>query len=165
MFSKPMYGWTTVSFGNIELGQASYLTDVPVDVLDTFISYLTQDYFVHGFNTTFDAEGYMFSIVEFDGSLYLIDSKTDADEPNIKELKPESLGLNQYEKLTNIIIHLANEFINDLENNLQDWVDWEDFEETTDEERKIRKELILTKVEILKRLIRKHEKKNRLSSN
>ena len=163
MFSKPEHGWTKVSFGEVELGYASYLTDVPIDTMDSFINYLAQNYFNQGFNLTFDAEGYTFSVIEFDGSLFLMDSKTDDVIPNIKELKNEYLKLPNYESLTNIIIYLAREIIDDITNYLQDWIDWIDFDDMTDEERIIRKENLLSRIEIIKRLIRKHEKLSRIS--
>ena len=58
MISDPRYGWCRFNLGTFE-GTPSYLTDVPVDLLDAFL-----DYHVKGCGTAwFDEEGTEFTLV------------------------------------------------------------------------------------------------------
>lgn len=41
MLEKPSFGWTKVSVSGIQIGVASYIEDVPLICLDTFISYFS----------------------------------------------------------------------------------------------------------------------------
>ena len=52
MISNPRFGWCNFELGDFK-GSPSYLTDVPVDLLDAFIDYHTKGYGV----AVFDEEG------------------------------------------------------------------------------------------------------------
>ena len=58
MISNPQYGWCYFKLGNFE-GHPSYLTDVPVDILDAFISYHTNGCGI----AYFDEEGTDFMLI------------------------------------------------------------------------------------------------------
>lgn len=69
MFSRPSYGWTSVSIGGKIFGQASYLTDPITDTiyeLAMFVSGSSQTCHIE-----YDGEGYEFGIVEINGTLYV----------------------------------------------------------------------------------------------
>ena len=57
MISNPRFGWCNFELGDFK-GYPSYLTDVPVDLLDAFIDYHTKGYGV----AVFDEEGSYFKI-------------------------------------------------------------------------------------------------------
>ena len=58
MISNPKYGWCDFVLGDFH-GHPSYLTDVPVDLLEAFISY-----FENGTGTAFfDEEGSEFTLI------------------------------------------------------------------------------------------------------
>ena len=63
MLSKPGHGWTIVQIGLNSIGTASYIEDVPMDLLDTFIAYFNQKTKYLPFSFVFYAEGYHFGII------------------------------------------------------------------------------------------------------
>lgn len=102
MFSKPKYGWTHVSIGDFD-GSASYITDVPIDVLDAFIDF----YKLHkNICVDFDEEGSTFVlIVVSDIDIYVISEREQVIAYKID---------------TNIN-ELTNEIISDFEKYIKDW--------------------------------------------
>ena len=123
MLSKPLHGWVEVFVGEERIGVASYLTDPAMDLLDAFISYFGKDTHLP-FGISFDAEGHYFGIMEFADYLYTVNDKTMSGYLNIKEIKPESLGLVGYSGHRSMLAHLADECIHDIQDNLEVWVDW-----------------------------------------
>lgn len=59
MISNPRFGWYNFELGDFK-GSTSYLTDVPVDLLDAFIDYHTKGYGV----AVFDEEGSHFTLID-----------------------------------------------------------------------------------------------------
>ena len=102
MFSKPKYGWTHVSIGDFD-GSASYITDVPIDVLDAFIDF----YKLHkNICVDFDEEGSTFVLVVVsDIDIYIISEREQ---------------IITYKIDTNIN-ELTNEIISDFEKYIKDW--------------------------------------------
>ena len=67
MITNPEYGWCNFELGNFK-GTPSYLTDVPVDLLEAFIEYHTK-----GMGAAwFDDEGAEFTLVITPYSLFII---------------------------------------------------------------------------------------------
>lgn len=130
MLIQPCCGWTTVSIGDFNM-RASYLTDVPGDCLNAFI---------HSFESDlpaaieFDAEGWEFTLISDFYSTYII---LKYDEPKLIEI---NIGREQ----------LALELIDDIENNIYLWSQWQD-----DDSIKENKEYLCEKIQCLKLLIDK----------
>lgn len=101
MISNPKYGWCDFKLRNFR-GRPSYLTDVPVDLLDAFIGYYT-----NGMGMTwFNEEGTEFTLVINPYSLYVIEEKGKSILYDFSEM---------------IIEKLARELIDDIEKDLDGW--------------------------------------------
>lgn len=101
MLSNPRYGWCNFKLGDFK-GRPSYLTDVPVDILDAFISYHTNRCGI----AYFDEEGSSFILIFSPYSVFIIEEK---DKPI----------LHCYDDID--INNLENELINDIESNIDKW--------------------------------------------
>lgn len=119
MISNPKYGWCTFSIGEDKehsfTDRASYLTNVPMDLLDAFIAYRTK-----GFGcVVFDAEGYEYTLVltAYNQSIYIIDGDNHLIDFS---------GLNAED--------LARELIKDLESDLENWISFAAFDKDEEEE-------------------------------
>jgi len=112
MISNPKFGWCDFKLRTF-YGSPSYLTNVPVDLLDAFI-----DYFANGMGMAwFDEEGTEFTLVINPYSLYIIEEKGKSVLHDFSEMKVEKL---------------AKELINDIEKDLNAWsmfFIWDDQEE------------------------------------
>lgn len=118
MFSKPEYGWTHVSIGEFE-GEASYITEVPIDVLDAFIDY----YKLHkNICVDFDEEGSTFVLVI---SSY-VDIFVISEREQVITYK---IDMN--------VDELANEIISDFEKYIKDWENFTYGFEKLEVERKV----------------------------
>ena len=72
MITNPKYGWCDFELGNFK-GSPSYLTDVPIELLDAFL-----DYHIKGYGVAiFDEEGSWFTLVmtEYNLGIYIIHEK------------------------------------------------------------------------------------------
>lgn len=162
MLGKPQSGWTKITVGYKYLGTASYLDDVPMLCLETFLAYFTpsnikrEDGKVHimnlPFSIVFDAEGYYFGITEWNDTLYYIHDHTKNGDPVMDELVFEDSTNRVYDNLK----LLAKECIKDIEENLEDWVRWiPEIEEYEDlEQIKFRRTLIKTKISVLEEFLK-----------
>lgn len=132
MIYNPKFGWCNFKLGTF-FGTPSYLTDVPVDLLDAFINYYEK-----GSGTVvFDEEGSHFTLVltSYNLGIFIIEEKE----------KPILYNLCDME-----ISSLKDELIRDIEQNFEEWVRFI----TSDDEEDIlshRKELE-TKLAKLKKL-------------
>lgn len=152
MLAKPKYGWCNIMIGQYKIGCASYLTDVPTYLLDVFNQYLSEENRL-GFTIEFDAEGYFFGIMEFNENLYLIRDNTLDGIPIVQEISPAMLGLEVFDR-AEIIKKLAYELITDIETNLEDWVYWENDEESMEtNESDNRRRMLQSKINELKEKI------------
>ncbi|MBQ3421517.1 MAG: hypothetical protein IJH34_07570, partial [Romboutsia sp.] len=106
MLSIPKYGWTNVTIEEFE-GVASYLTDVPIDCLISFINALENNDIPA--SIFFDEEGSYFTVVSRMYETYIIVER---------EEQPELITINKS------TISLAKELIYDIESNLEEWVLW-----------------------------------------
>ena len=134
MLSKPRYGWTNVTIGEFQ-GRASYLTDVPMDCLISFINS-----FKYGIPASvfFDEEGSTFTLVtESYNNTYIISEREDTELININKR----------------FLDLAKELIKDIEDNLEDWVFWEDYYDDSEDTLNKRRKLINDRLEKLKELV------------
>ena len=89
MISNPKHGWCNFELGDFK-GTPSYLTDVPVDLLNAFIDLHTKGSGV----AWFDEEGTEFTLVLTPYSMFIIEEKEepvlhDFSEMNIKDLEKE----------------------------------------------------------------------------
>lgn len=120
MISNPMYGWCDFKLGTFE-GTPSYLTDVPVDLLDAFL-----DYHYKGMGMAwFDEEGTVFTFVITPYSLFIIEEKDKPILHDFSEMKIEDL---------------EKELISDIESNSEDWRNWVEFILFDDYEKKLQHE-------------------------
>ena len=137
MLSKPCAGWTKVTIGDFE-GRASYMTDIPMDCLIAFINAL--EYNIPA-SVLFDEEGSEFTLVTSVDGTYIISER---EEPKLFVINKGFLKL-------------VRELINDIEDNLEDWVLWDyDYEFHNDSEGILneRRNIIKKRVKRLKELLK-----------
>lgn len=134
MISKPKYGWCNFELGTFR-GEPSYLTDVPVDLLDAFINYYN-----NGYGTVvFDEEGsyFVLTITRYNWGIYIIEEKD-------KSVLHDFSSMN--------VDNLAKELIADLEINLDCWAEfitcYDDIEEV-----ELHRDEIKQKIAVLKSVI------------
>ena len=101
MIGNPKHGWCDFDLGDFH-GCPSYLTDVPVDLLQAFIDLHTRGSGI----AWFDEEGTEFSLVLTPYSLFIVEEKV---EP----------VLHDYSEI--IISNLEKELIDDIKHNLGAW--------------------------------------------
>ena len=101
MISNPKNGWCNFKLGDFE-GTPSYITDVPIDLLDAFIDYYTRGYGL----AYFDEEGSEFTLLLTWYGVYIIEEKDDTKVHTFYNLS---------------ISDLAKEVIADIETNLDGW--------------------------------------------
>ena len=146
MLEKPSFGWTKVSVSGIQIGVASYIEDVPLICLDTFISYFSNQ--IGNFIIEFDGEGTEFGLVEFCASLCALE--TVGDKIEIREIDASASA-------AALLLQLGNELVRDIEKNLDDWVKWNDFESDPEH----RKHMLTEKCKMLKEIIREKEQERK----
>ena len=133
MISNAKYGWCTLQIDEF-IGSPSYLTDVPVELLDAFI-----DYYERGYGCAeFDEEGsdFTFLITAYNLNIFIISRR---EESRLYDFS-----------MTKNIDKLAEELIEDIESHMYDWIN---FAVTDDsEELKIRRDILREKIVKLKKL-------------
>ena len=129
MFTIPKHGWVNLQINDLSK-RASYLTDIPNDCLDAFIYALQNNAPTVVF---FDAEGWDFHLVTSYYQSYII---VDKDDTKLYVIEKN-------------ILELARELYEDINNNLNDWLNWDMKEDETKEERRENKERLLTKLSLL----------------
>lgn len=130
MISNPKHGWSNFDLKAFH-GTPSYLTDVPVDLLNAFIQYHTTGTGI----AWFDEEGTEFTLVITPYSLFIIEEK---DEPVLHDFS--EIKINNLEK----------ELIEDIE---KDLVSWSEFITSDDREEVImHRDEIRNKIAMLKEL-------------
>lgn len=132
MISNPEFGWCDFELRTFE-GHPSYLTDVPVDLLDAFI-----DYHKKGVGVAwFDEEGTEFTLVITPYSLFIIEEKEKPILHDFSEMRIENL---------------EEELIEDIAKDLDKWAI--EFVTSNNQERIIRhKDKIKEKLEELKEVM------------
>ena len=103
MITNPKNGWCSFSLGDF-LGSASYLTDVPCDLLDAFLNFHE-----HGAGVAvFDEEGSFFTMVltKYNNGIFLIEERDTALLHDFSDLD---------------IYTLEDEVIADIENDIDAW--------------------------------------------
>ena len=101
MISNPKNGWCNFKLGDFE-GTPSYITDVPIDLLDAFI-----DYYKRGYGLAyFDEEGSEFTLLLTWYGIYIIEEKDDTKVHTFYNLS---------------ISDLAKDVIIDISSNLDGW--------------------------------------------
>lgn len=109
MISNPKHGWCDFNLGTF-YGTPSYLTNVPVDLLEAF-----RDYVYKGQGIAwFDEEGTEFTLVITPYSLYVIEEKDDTILHNFSEMKIEEV---------------IKKTITDIEINLDKWAAFSVFDD------------------------------------
>ena len=130
MISNPKHGWSNFDLKTFH-GTPSYLTDVPVDLLNAFIQYHTTGTGI----AWFDEEGTEFTLVITPYSLFIIEEK---DEPILHDFSEIN------------ITDLEKELIDDIE---KDLIGWSEFITGDDrEEVIIHRDEIRNKITMLKEL-------------
>jgi len=130
MISNPQHGWSNFDL-RVFHGTPSYLTDVPVDLLNAFIQYHTTGTGV----AWFDEEGAEFTLVITPYSLFVIEEK---DKPVLHDFS--EIKINNLEK----------ELIEDIE---KDLIGWSEFITSDDREEVImHRDEIRNKIAMLKEL-------------
>lgn len=128
MISNPDCGWCDFDLKTFH-GTPSYLTDVPVDLLNAFIQYHTT-----GTGAAwFDEEGTEFTLVITPYSLFIIEEK---DEPILHDFSEMNID------------NLEKELIEDIEKDLISWSEFitgDDREEVIVYRDEIRKKIVMLK--------------------
>ena len=128
MISNPRHGWCNFKLRTFK-GTPSYLTDVPVDLLDAFL-----DYHCKGMGIAwFDEEGTEFTLVINPYSIYIIEEKDKAILHDFSEMQIEKI---------------EKELIFDIENDLERWAEFtteEDYEVKLQHCNEIRQRIIKLK--------------------
>lgn len=133
MISNPEYGWCDFDLKSFH-GSPSYLTDVPVDLLNAFIQYHATGIGIAWFNE----EGTEFTLVITPYSLFIIEEK---DEPVLHNFSEMNID------------NLEKELIEDIE---KDLTRWSEFITTGDiDEVIIHRHEIRNKIAMLKELTSK----------
>ena len=131
MISNPKYGWCDFDLKTFH-GTPSYLTDVPVDLLNAFIQYHTTGTGI----AWFDEEGTEFTLVITPYSLFVIEEKN----------KPV---LHDFSEIN--IDNLEKELIEDIE---KDLIGWSEFITSDNREEVImHRDEIRNKIAMLKKII------------
>ena len=128
MISNPKHGWSNFDLKAFH-GSPSYLTDVPVDLLNAFIQYHTTGTGM----AWFDEEGTEFTLVITPYSLFVIEEK---DKPVLHDFS--EIKINNLEK----------ELIEDIEKDLTGWSEFitdDDREEVITHRDEIRNKIALLK--------------------
>jgi hypothetical protein len=121
MISNPRCGWCTFKLGTFK-GTPSYLTDVPLELLDAFLDYHYKGVGVGWFNE----EGTEFTLVITPSSLYIIEEK-------------EKLVLHDFSEME--IEKLEKELVSDIESDLEGWVEFTCCEEKLQYNNEIRQRI------------------------
>lgn len=115
MIKNPAHGWCDFKIGDF-IGHPSYVTNVPVDLLEAL-----RDYKCKGQGMAwFDEEGTEFTLVLTPYSLYVIEEKDEAILHDFSKLKVDSL---------------IDETVMSIESDLQAWVEFSAFDEKKEIER------------------------------
>lgn len=107
MLSKPNGGWGDINIGEYTLN-ASYLTDIPMDFLNSVISSLKNNLPVSIF---VDEEGIESLICAFYDEVFII-------------AKEENDDLIEYKKIDMDFNLFRKSIIDDIEMNFNDWINW-----------------------------------------
>lgn len=119
MISNPDCGWCDFEIGKF-IGHPSYLTDVPVELMECFVSYFRVGYGM----CWFDEEGSEFTLVITPYDTFIISQREEDELININE-EPEKLAV---------------ELLADINKYRKEWIMWElGYEEYLDHE-KVEKE-------------------------
>lgn len=129
MLSVPMHGWVDITIGDWS-DRASYLTDLPCDLLDALITKL-QNWIPTCISC--DAEGWEYIIVFDSHNIHIIESKDDFSLISIEKS----------------IREVAEEVYNDISEHVYEWSLWN--YDTEDEEKRISNERVLEEKLILLR--------------
>ena len=103
---------------------------------------------IGSFIIEFDGEGTEFGLVEFCDSLCVL--QTESDGIAIREIDASASA-------AAMLLQLGNELVRDIEKNLDDWVEWNDFESDPEH----RKHMLTEKCKMLKEIIREKEKERK----
>lgn len=128
MIKNPKHGWCELELRTFH-GVPSYLTDVPVDLLNAFIDYHTKGMGM----AWFDEEGTEFTIVITPYSLFIIEERDKIILHDFSEMKIENL---------------EKELIADIEKDLIGWSEFitdDDIEEVNEHRAIIRRAIIKLK--------------------
>lgn len=138
--TKPKYGWTDICIGDLKsdsnyfLERASYILDVPMEVLDGVLSFFKNSY--HPVCINIDAEGFEYIIVITFGVVHIIKESEDLEEYEYRSYPFE-------------ISELARDVYSTISENLDDWVDWNIYME----DRESRRLIIQEKLRELKKYV------------
>ena len=103
MISNPKSGWCDFQLGDFK-GTPSYLTDVPINLLNAFIDYYTKGYGV----AVFDEEGSFFTLIitSYNLGIFIIEEKDSSILHDFSDFQIEDL---------------EEELIEDIEKDLLGW--------------------------------------------
>ena len=105
MISEPKFGWCKFKLNNFN-GTPSYLTNVPLDMLEAFVNFWKKS---TALAVHFDEEGKEFTLVINYNSIFIIEERD--DEPKLILIE-------------NYVENLTLELIKDIEDNFEGWVNF-----------------------------------------
>lgn len=133
MFSKPNSGWVDIKIGNYNIN-ASYLTDVPVDFLNSLISSLENNLPI---SVLLDEEGIEDLIVVFYGNSYILVE----DNEKYIETKIEKVDFDEFRR----------QIIEGIEKYFNDWVNWNLGDDSSTLQK--REKILREKINVAKKLL------------
>ena len=126
MFKAPHNGTTEIYIGERYIGRADNQKNVPVRILDTLLSYILAEHERVAnppFAVSFTDGEKRFGLVEFAGSLYVVNNDgKDSNKLIGERIDPELLGLDKNAEVKEMIYALAEECVQDMKENFQEWV-------------------------------------------
>ena len=132
MISEPKYGWCNFKLGSFIGHPSGYMTNVIQDLLDVFINFYKNGASV----AVFDEEGSYFTLLLTYNGIYIIEEKEKSTLFDFSEFN---------------INDLAQELINDIENDFDNWIKFTE-EEGGDQFSRVH---IYNKIHELKGLVRR----------
>ncbi|MEI6296245.1 MAG: hypothetical protein WCO84_01185 [bacterium] len=116
MFTKPLNGWANLTLGKIK-PRASYLTDIPNDMLEALINF----YNTNSPQTVFfDAEGYEWYLILGYNGCYILSDKVELTEPSTYTWEEEVKS----EYICECVDELTDIFIENLIEYEKEWDLW-----------------------------------------
>ena len=151
ILTKPFAGWTILRIGEKTFATFSYLDDVPLilghALLDALNAVRTNIHQEIPFLVSFDCEGHDVVLSNLFGHVCITDSAEWADGTYVSH---EMFGPKV--EICEALVYMAYALANDIQNNLDDWVQWDTSLPDPDEEAGLYAQEVANRTQMLKSL-------------
>lgn len=134
MISNPKCGWCKFELNNF-IGNPSYLTNVPLDLLEAFVNFWNNS---SAIAVHFDEEGTEFTLVINCNSIFIIEERNE---------KPELIYIENY------VENLTLDLIKDIESDYEGWVNF--ITSDDEEDTSMQRQAIIYNLAALKEIVEK----------